>query len=184
VYFDLHGTKHLYVLLCSQRYQKHAPPVINISNNGYEEIIIFGEEVRYFFVIYWNRCHCYYWYTQEGVSEPKYYNTFTPKHGIRAPKVDYHRYNSVRKSAKDKVQYYKYTCILDFMLQKANSWEFDRNKLVYMRELGEGQFGKVLLMKAKVVYMHHKYFFKVVILHTCKNNIYYRINQKFHFIII
>ena len=29
-------------------------------------------------------------------------------------------------------------------------WYYDRSKLVYMRELGEGQFGKVLLMKATV----------------------------------
>ncbi|XP_065897502.1 leukocyte tyrosine kinase receptor-like isoform X2 [Dysidea avara] len=105
--------------LNEQRYQKSTPAVLAVSNNevfshGYEEIIIFGEE--------------------EGISEPKYYNTFVPKHGVRAPNVDYHRYNSVRKSTKDK---------------KGKSWEFDRNKLVYMRELGEGQFGKVLLMRAK-----------------------------------
>ena len=29
-------------------------------------------------------------------------------------------------------------------------WNYPRDNLVYMRELGEGQFGKVLLMKAKV----------------------------------
>ncbi len=33
-------------------------------------------------------------------------------------------------------------------------WEYPRGNLVYLRELGEGQFGKVLLMRAKVsVYM-------------------------------
>lgn len=31
-------------------------------------------------------------------------------------------------------------------------WEYPRCNLIYMRELGEGQFGKVLLMKAKVCY--------------------------------
>ena len=30
------------------------------------------------------------------------------------------------------------------------NWQYPRNQLVYMRELGEGQFGKVLLMKAQV----------------------------------
>ena len=29
-------------------------------------------------------------------------------------------------------------------------WDYPREKLTYMRELGEGQFGKVLLMKAQV----------------------------------
>ena len=29
-------------------------------------------------------------------------------------------------------------------------WSYDRSQLTYMREIGEGQFGKVLLMKAKV----------------------------------
>ena len=29
-------------------------------------------------------------------------------------------------------------------------WEYPRANLIYLRELGEGQFGKVLLMKAKV----------------------------------
>ena len=32
-------------------------------------------------------------------------------------------------------------------------WQYPRNRLVYMRELGEGQFGKVLLMKAQVYTM-------------------------------
>ena len=30
------------------------------------------------------------------------------------------------------------------------TWEYPRSKLIYMRELGEGQFGKVLLMRANV----------------------------------
>ncbi len=29
-------------------------------------------------------------------------------------------------------------------------WQYPRSKLTYMRELGEGQFGKVLLMEARV----------------------------------
>ena len=32
-------------------------------------------------------------------------------------------------------------------------WEYDRSKLIYLREIGEGQFGKVVLMKAKVQYI-------------------------------
>ena len=31
-------------------------------------------------------------------------------------------------------------------------WQYPRNQLIYMSELGEGQFGKVLLMKAQVQY--------------------------------
>jgi len=29
-------------------------------------------------------------------------------------------------------------------------WRYSRDQLIYLRELGEGQFGKVLLMNAKV----------------------------------
>jgi hypothetical protein len=36
-------------------------------------------------------------------------------------------------------------------------WDYPRDNLVYMRELGEGQFGKVLLMKAKVLWCVHVY---------------------------
>ena len=32
-------------------------------------------------------------------------------------------------------------------------WQYPRNKLIYTRELGEGQFGKVLLMKAQVIHV-------------------------------
>ena len=32
----------------------------------------------------------------------------------------------------------------------AQDWEYDRDELTYLRDIGEGQFGKVLLMKAKV----------------------------------
>lgn len=30
------------------------------------------------------------------------------------------------------------------------AWEYSRSALIYMKELGEGEFGKVLLMKAHV----------------------------------
>ena len=30
------------------------------------------------------------------------------------------------------------------------NWEYPRKNLVYLKELGEGEFGKVLLMKAQV----------------------------------
>ena len=29
-------------------------------------------------------------------------------------------------------------------------WEYNRDELTYLRDIGEGQFGKVLLMRAKV----------------------------------
>ena len=32
----------------------------------------------------------------------------------------------------------------------AREWQYPRSSLVYLRELGEGQFGKVILMKAQV----------------------------------
>lgn len=42
-----------------------------------------------------------------------------------------------------------------FNRSRANSgsqeWQYPRSNLVYLRELGEGQFGKVLLMKAQVL---------------------------------
>ena len=34
---------------------------------------------------------------------------------------------------------------------KCQDWEYPRHKLIYLRELGEGQFGKVLLMRAQVI---------------------------------
>ena len=39
-------------------------------------------------------------------------------------------------------------CVWSFSFVQA--WYFARDKLTYMRELGEGEFGKVLLMQAKV----------------------------------
>ena len=37
-------------------------------------------------------------------------------------------------------------------LASKQNWQYPRNKLIYIRELGEGQFGKVLLMKAQVIF--------------------------------
>ena len=52
-------------------------------------------------------------------------------------------------------------------------WSYDRGQLTYMRELGEGHFGKVLLMIAKVctqsqncwlVYMHRLHKLVLIVL--------------------
>ncbi|XP_064401515.1 uncharacterized protein LOC135347441 isoform X3 [Halichondria panicea] len=55
---------------------------------------------------------------------------FKPRYGIIAPAIDFTMYNKERSSS------------------TINNWDYPRNNLVYLRELGEGQFGKVLLMKA------------------------------------
>jgi hypothetical protein len=54
--------------------------------------------------------------------------TLHPKYGVMSPTVDFHNYNRERSD---------------------DDWEYDRTQLTYLREIGEGQFGKVLLMKAK-----------------------------------
>ena len=48
----------------------------------------------------------------------------------------------------DLTQSYQFT--LNFIVFQEFEWGYPRGDLTYMRELGEGQFGKVLLMKAKV----------------------------------
>ena len=57
---------------------------------------------------------------------------FQPIHGIRTPSVDFCTYNRTRFHT------------------NVRQWQYPRSNLTYMRELGEGQFGKVLLMEAKV----------------------------------
>lgn len=41
------------------------------------------------------------------------------------------------------------------LLPLMQDWEYDRTQLTFLRELGEGQFGKVLLMQAKVSFLAH-----------------------------
>ena len=44
-----------------------------------------------------------------------------------------------------------YICVIAYVFHVSlQEWEYPRESLVYMKELGEGQFGKVHLMKAKV----------------------------------
>ena len=38
----------------------------------------------------------------------------------------------------------------DVTCDKWQDWEYPRKNLIYLKELGEGEFGKVLLMKAQV----------------------------------
>ena len=61
------------------------------------------------------------------------------------PDIDFTEYNRQRS---EKV-YSVFVCygVLTIRLQ---DWEYDRDQLIYLRDIGEGQFGKVLLMKAKV----------------------------------
>ncbi len=45
-------------------------------------------------------------------------------------------------------------CLL-FIVRWLQGWEYPRDSLVYVRELGEGQFGKVLLMRTQAVSAHY-----------------------------
>ena len=56
----------------------------------------------------------------------------SPRFGHSAPFHDFVGYNRSRANS------------------GAQTWQFPRSSLVYLRELGEGQFGKVLLMKTQV----------------------------------
>ena len=68
------------------------------------------------------------------------------KYGISSPLQNYYHFNCSRQN-----NVCNSVCIHDkiqFMLLQ--DWSYDRRQLTYMRELGEGHFGKVLLMIAKV----------------------------------
>ena len=45
---------------------------------------------------------------------------------------------------------YVYELLHTLIVVSLEEWYFSREKLTYLRELGEGEFGKVLLMTAKV----------------------------------
>ena len=60
---------------------------------------------------------------------------------------------TITSTAQDKIMYvilfiHMMNEVATFMLLQ--DWSYDRTQLTYMRELGEGHFGKVLLMIAKV----------------------------------
>ena len=66
----------------------------------------------------------------------------SPKFGHSAPFHDFVGYNRSRTNS------------------NVHEWQFPRSNLVYLRELGEGQFGKVLLMRTQVcynTYIRHAY---------------------------
>ena len=71
--------------------------------------------------------------------------TFRPRFGVMPPTVDFTHYNAQRA---EKVCWI--CCLIVCMPIFSQDWMYDRSNLVYTREIGEGQFGKVLLMKAKV----------------------------------
>ena len=71
----------------------------------------------------------------------------TLKYGFKAPLLDYYTFNCSRQSD---VSNHIIMCIYVRSLYANQDWSYDRSQLTYMREIGEGQFGKVLLMKAKV----------------------------------
>ena len=59
---------------------------------------------------------------------------------------------TITSTAQDKIMY---VILFIYMMYKVHfmllqDWSYDRRQLTYMRELGEGHFGKVLLMIAKV----------------------------------
>ncbi|CAI8001574.1 Proto-oncogene tyrosine-protein kinase receptor Ret [Geodia barretti] len=55
---------------------------------------------------------------------------FVSKYGVSATGLDFTEFNSSRANT------------------GMRNWEYPRSKLIFMRDLGEGQFGKVMLMKA------------------------------------
>ena len=102
---------------------------------------------------------CTYIHTKEltEVGMTKRPRTDTLKYGLASPLHDYYhfncsRQNSVRMHGFNITSYIEYiaSCVSHFM--QLQDWSYDRAQLIYMREIGEGQFGKVLLMKAKVFF--------------------------------
>lgn len=77
--------------------------------------------------------------------------SFTPKFGITVPDYSFMSYNTQREenvsciypASNSRVTAHVITDLMQL-------WEYSRSGLIYMKELGEGQFGKVLLMKAHV----------------------------------
>ena len=74
--------------------------------------------------------------------------TDTLRYGLPAPLRDYYHFNCSRKDSVRNMGSYPVFNSLGHVFQ---DWRYDRTQLVYMREIGEGQFGKVLLMTAKVI---------------------------------
>ena len=70
------------------------------------------------------------------------------KYGYKAPLQDYHKFNCSRQ---DNVRIASQIFSYFVQFQYRQEWKYDRSQLIYMREIGEGNFGKVLLMKAKVI---------------------------------
>ncbi len=66
------------------------------------------------------------------------------------PEVDFCSYNRMRSKTSNEV-YIRHRIFTYIRAhQNLQNWSYPRSNLTYMRELGEGQFGKVLLMKATV----------------------------------
>ena len=64
--------------------------------------------------------------------------SIVPKYGVIGPEVNYTNANSKRN------------------IQSAEQWHLERDKLVYLRELGLGNYGKVQLMEGRNLYGHDK----------------------------
>ncbi len=103
---------------------------------------------------------------------------FTPRYGIVAPAIDFTMYNKERSSTIN-VSPRKLLSQLGFIVcvcVYSQNWDYPRNNLVYLRELGEGQFGKVLLMKAKVCSLSvHNYIVEIEIPSLCRLHVYVRV---------
>ena len=79
--------------------------------------------------------------------------TFKPRFGIIVPSVDFTTFNRQRPEQVATTRTFLCSVhhfILCVCVLLSKGWDYDRGQLVYLREIGEGQFGKVLLMKAKV----------------------------------
>ena len=77
----------------------------------------------------------------------------TLKYGFKAPLLDYYGFNCSRQYDV-RTTICTYTLFCCYQCCDNQDWSYDRAQLIYMREIGEGQFGKVLLMKAKVIDCH------------------------------
>ena len=81
---------------------------------------------------------------------------FKPQYGVNVPEIDFHEYNrersgSMLNNSVSLLQIFRNSIMILYVrLIDIQHWYYPRGNLIYMRELGEGQFGKVLLMKAKV----------------------------------
>lgn len=91
-------------------------------------------------------------FSQEQIREHrKSLFTFRPLYGVMPPFVDFTLYNAQRTEDVSYAHCYAALEHLESMMYCVQDWMYDRSRLVFLREIGEGEFGKVLLMRTKVL---------------------------------